>query len=307
MAGVIQVPAPGGTTCCDCAIQVDCGCGAGCVMKCRSISGSATFCGFGEFPGHVSTPPIFYRLASLGGNCSFGCGLSEGCSPGHQNDCHRTFTYGGSCSYDKNTCALTIAGTMTTGGDCEPNFVAPRCDIENTDLVAFGINIGYPDIFSSNSHTFDNSGAGVCETNPSGFVGCIGSAASCQNILSNPDTIEDALLRSTGPDPAWNENDGGNCLQNTSFSTTWGGSGIFTFRKSQVQVTIPFAIVGREYAVQIILLERTTGTAAPFTPFGLLELTISATLTGAASQWVDLPDEAGLEILAGSCTATVVP
>lgn len=307
--GVVQVPNPAGTACCDCSVQVDCSCGSGCIVKCRSIAGAGAFCGFAEFPGNVSNPPLFYRRSDISGSVSGSCSTDGfGCSPGHQNGCTQTFTYVGNCKFDKSTCVETQAGFFQSSGSCQPTSSQPECDISSGQVFTLnGVNITYPDIYTSTTHTFSSVNAGVCRTNGSGFVGCISTPSSMECQLSDQDQLADALLRSLGPDPTWNEADQGVCTSNTSFSTPWGPSGIFTFRKAQFQVTIPFATVGTVYAVQVKLYERATGTVAPFTPFGLLDITVSAESTGAVSAWIDTPDEGGLEILVAGCTSQVVP
>jgi hypothetical protein len=301
---IIQVPDPTGTKCCDCATQSGCGCGAGCSIKCRSSAGTAVFCGFPEFPGHTSNPPLYYRTANLSGGVTATCSTDgEGCT--NPDQCSQSWTYGGQCSFDRLTCAETTTGNLVITGTCAAGGTFPTCDIQATSVDnVSGVSVTFPDVYTSTSHEFSSPDAGTCFNSASGFTGCIWQISTCECILSTQDTIADAILRETGPDVVWSSQSQGACGANSSFTTTWSSpSKTFGFRLAQVQLTIPFTTPGHTYSFKIILGERATGSIGPFTPFGLIEGTVDSTSLGCVTPWIDIPMEGGIEIAPESCTA----
>ena len=301
--GTIQVPDPSGTKCCDCAAQVGCSCGALCSFKCRSIAGSAIFCGYPEYV--PSVPPLYYRTKTLSGGWTFAIQGFEGCGPGSNPLCDSQLTYAGSGRYDKTTCVLTSTMTRTTDGgcfgdasSCQSAAVVPVSDISPVDCNECGvIGLNNPPIELTTGVTIPGDG---CGQSSSGVIGGVASGEAI-SVLSDLDTIADAVLRETGPDPAWQSPSQGDCFASTSYTTAWD-SPTFAFSKAQVQVTIPGTVHGHTYQVTIKLSERATGSVAPYAPFGLLEVTVSGVDGTTLTPWVDIPMEEGLQIAATACS-----
>lgn len=310
----LQVEDPSGAKCCDCAAQQGCSCGSICHLACRSTTGStATFCGFDEF-GAASNPPIYYQLSTLGGSSTMTCSTDgEGCT--HPDQCTQVFAYSGSCSFDPNTCLQTGNGLLSITGSCSSTVIISQCDVSAALLgVLVGVECAIADVFHNNGgpnptsvHTLTCATQGICTVSASGFTGCVCPTPNVICTLSAPDTIDQAINRAIGPNPVYTEANAGVCTSNSAFTTLWSTpSKTFGFRKAQYQVTIPGTTVGLTYAVKVILSERATGTLGPFTPFGINEISITATGGSASSPWIDIPLEGGLEIIPSSCTVTGV-
>lgn len=310
----LQVEDPSGTKCCDCAAQTGCSCGSICHLACRSTEGGvATFCGYDEF-GTPSTPPLYYQRATLTGESVMTCSTDgEGCT--NPTQCTQTFTYMGVCFLDPNTCVETQGGGLTISGSCASTVTLTACDVSAMLLgTLVGVECAIADVYQNlpganptSSHSLTCATAGVCTLSAAGFTGCVCPSPAVTCTLSNPDTIDQAIFREIGGNPVYTEAAAGVCVQNSAFTTLWSTpSKSFGFRKAQYQVTIPGTTVGLTYNIKVILGERATGTTGPFTPFGINEISITATGGSATSPWIDIELEGGLEIIPTSCTVTSV-
>ena len=304
----VQVPDPSGTKCCDCKAQVGCNCaGPPCVMVCRSVATSAQFCGFIEYV--QSTPPNWYHIKTLSGGSETNCikSLSRCTPPGQA--CSQTWLYQGSYQYDPVTCLETGGATLMTDGGCDGNpFQKIVTDVNLTDGVQSCISVSMDLVVSQKSNANQLVGgnlAGQCNIGGTNGCICVGQAAGVvyDAVLSDGDTVAQAIFRQTGPNPAWVEQAQGSPLANTSYTTLWNSSGIFAFRKSQLQVAIPAAAINHTYKITINISERALGGGGPFVPEGIMEVTVTSGQNWAAlTPWIDMPIIPGQELLASQCS-----
>ena len=301
MSGILQVPDPSGQKCCDCSVQSGCGCGPpACKMVCRSFASSAALCGFPEF-ANPSIPPVFYQRATLSGGFSTTCGLGTSCS--HPSDCTFAVVFTGESTFDPNTCAETIGGFLASSGSCGCGQNTALWDVTTVAIDnCRSVDLGLTDAYFSNQHQLVQPGiVGTCRTG--GTNGCIIPAGGPTCFLDQPDSLDQAIQRSGGTNPLWASIDNGVCSSNTAFTTLWNGTGIFSYRRGQVQVSLPLASAGHTYKITITLYERTTGSGGPFTPYGLLEVSVSCGLNQPAiTPWLEVGNVAGLEISAVGCS-----
>lgn len=309
--GVLQIENPNGG-CCDCGLQSGCGCGSLCSLKCRSVAGGAVFCGYDEF-GTPSALPLYYQTATLSGSSIMTCS-TDGMGCTNDDQCQQTFTYGGKCSIDPATCLETANGGLTISGSCADTVTVAACDVSAALLGTLnGVECEIDNVYFQcpncpqpySQHTLSCPYPGTCRTSGSGFTGCVCPNPQVVCVLTDLDTIDQAISRSVGGSPNYTENSMGACAANSSFVTPWSSpSKTFSFRKGQFQVTLPSTIVGKTYEVKVIYEERAAGTSGPFTPYGLDEISITASGITAVSPWIDIPLEGGLEIIPSSCTVT---
>jgi len=302
--GIFQVLDATGMQCCDCGVQVECGCPAPiCSMKGRSIGGTATFIGFPEYV--ASVPPNFYRHKDLNGNASASTSTDgRGCfDPG---ECSQSWQYSGSIQYDKITGAITTTAQLVQSGNCAAGgtIYPNECNAGDFNNVN-GVGFNYPDIYTRLTHSFGQDDFG-CRTNMSGFVGGVPGNQSCIAVLSDQDLPADAIFRLLGPNPVWVGQNGGAVYSNTSFTGTWTNTSL-TFREGQVQVTIPFPKVKHTYQVVIQLGQRAYPVVAPgiFNPVGAIQSIVACYVAGAiATPWITIPVTPQFENVALSCAVT---
>lgn len=274
-------------------------------MKCQSIIGSGQFVGFPEFV--PSVPPLFFLESDLSGGWSWTCSANgEGCTGPFPNQF--SITFGGSCIYSATTGLLIQnSGQCVATGGCGITQIGGVCDVSQSFGDACeGVGLNLTDLYEGdNYHGIVQPlvpGAGTCRTSGSGFNGCLLPSSSAACLRKNPDTIENAIARALGPNPVWGGADTA-CADNTSYTTLWNNTGIFTFSAAQVQVTIPLAQAGHTYEITVTLVERATGSGGVYTPYGLMQFNVSASVSGpAVSPWQTLPVDAGLQIMASSCS-----
>lgn len=302
--GFIQVLTQDGTKCCPCVQQSGCSCaGPPCVTKGRSITGSGTFIGFKEYV--ASVPPNFYRVKDLSGGAAAIASIDgQGCT--NPSGCWQSWQYSGSLQYDKLTGALTTSAQLVQSGNCAAGgtIYPNECNAGDFNNVN-GVSFNYPDIYYTLVHQFgpDNGG---CRTSASGFIGgAPGGPAgypSCMAVLSQQDTVSDAMFRAMGPNPTWVAQNGGDPLSNSSFTNVWSGKP-FSFRQGQVQVTIPYPTVNHTYQVNIYLSQRGyQQTTQQFYPVGAIQSVIACSVAGPiATPWISIPVTAQFENFASSC------
>jgi hypothetical protein len=299
----VQIPQnPPTATCCPCPDTFDCNCNQGCQIKCRSMATFATFCGYAEYTD-PSVPPVYYLTQQLTGSADCSCGQNAFfCS---SYECTNVITYSGEGVYDVNTCAFTNSGQVLNTGECNggPSTLS-RNGVEESDIFCTDVQ---PFLDTAVTQTtFSITTPMTCRSGESGFNAGECTSSSCQSILGNQDTIDNAIKRATPSTPTWDESDNGNCAEHTSWTALWeAGSREFAFQTAQVQVSVPNAMPGGTYQVTIMLSSRDTGSSGAFVPYGELSVTVQGAMTGPTlTPWIQLPQEqsGGIEIAAVGCT-----
>jgi hypothetical protein len=280
MALMLRATGPGG--CCDCAQQVDpCGC-SGCDMQCRGVAGLAELCGFSEFTS-PSVPPKKYRQMDDGGTHTELSYTIAGCSTGSPGTA--STTYGGQALYDRLTCAFT--SSLNANG----NPISPPTAIGASECA-------YSRTGSSTARQVTGTGD-CCTRLPSGYRTASGTRTT---TLSREDTEEDAIERISGAKDTWPIV---TCKDYPSWRST-RGPGQFSFGYGAAQVR---ARVGTKpntaYTVTIHLAERPIGVGGDYIEFGRQlqanVLTDEDPATENWSDWLDVPHEDGLQIIASRC------
>ena len=306
--GTLQFPNAAKTECCPCPQVAGCQCGpGGCTLACESRTSSdgfAHFCGFSEYV-NPSNPPLYYLNKTLSGSWSGNCYGTPNCTGASASG---SYTFQGVNSYDAETCQYTQLGLLIGAGTSGCGTFPSSISVADVNVVTLGLgsvtfNTTY--VYDQVSCAITSTQNNTCVTDGSGFDSAKITLALPEAVLSNQDSVENAINRAT-KGRAWGT--AGGCISNTSFIVPWGpGQKEFAFRQAQVQATVGGAVAGHTYQIIVLLTERAVGSGGAFTPYGQIEITITANANGqAVSPYQTLPSETGLEILASSCTATDV-
>jgi hypothetical protein len=127
--------------------------------------------------------------------------------------------------------------------------------------------------------------------------------------LSDEDTEEDAIERAAPADDEETWQTPENCISAPAFMTARGeGDFEFAFRRGQARLYVVGGSVGQTWDVTIRFYRRALASGGPWIFFAAEELTITITseVDGAATPWVEIPNEAGYETRAQGCTAELV-
>lgn len=199
----------------------NCCCGLGaCVLFCSTRGGIASLCGYPEFTS-PSVPPKKYRRKTLsGGSSSNVYANSSDCSIQSGTD---TVSGSGSCEFDKDTCAFTMGGQVTSDGTS-----VPACSVTEDAKCTFNL--------SQTQTTRENSATNVCCNPDSPTIFRIQTADSRKDTLTIEDTDLDAIKRIPGIN-VWGAYS--SCfLSPQCCRTAWAirGAGQFTFEYLESQL-----------------------------------------------------------------------
>ena len=281
-------------------LDVDCGCcGDECSSQCQYQSGTATMCGWFEYPGYASVPPKRYHYKNLSGEIT-----------------RRAYSYGCSGTPDF-TCVDVYSGRVTPdyydGGPCyflssESGHVTSNCG--NSSVSA--INELYPDMctVSYSSTTKTVVGNNFCHDN--GNETNYSQTGTGIETLTEEDTESAAEARAKADITTWSYQTDYSCAGLASFRTVRGDT--FSWSWTQVQrrgVTPDYdATMATQAVYRVVLKWYTTATNAngAVVSEGLVELTHSPGWVGDIyTEWADIPiPEAGLFAYAGECRISLV-
>ncbi len=148
-------------------------------------------------------------------------------------------------------------------------------------------------------------------------VGCLANGdgtftkytGTIEEELSDEDTEEDAIERAVGGE-GW-VTPGDDCLLHPAFKTLRGaGSFDFAFRHVQVRIKLMELAASTSYEVTVRFFRRVLGTTGPYLFYSAEVLTVmtdSNPLTDDFTPWIDVPNEAGWETRAQTCSVELLP
>jgi len=278
--------------CCGCDELTGCNCGGNCGLQCRSKGGIATLVGFPEYVS-PSVPPRSYRIRTLSGSTTIRASTSSDCSNPAEDEA--VTTYSGACVFDRLTGDQTAWASISVDGGAG----TPTCSL--------GFNPCFlQQSYTQTTRTQTGNGTTCC---PNGFAyALIVDAGTRTEIQSDEDTEDDAIDRLMAP-LNWTVV---TCESASTFRTERGaGQFVFEIRKGQVRARVLTPLADRAYDVTIRFVERPLGVGGDFEFLGrILEVTVVTDSNPATEEWTDwfdIPEEAGLEIMAESCSAVLVP
>lgn len=145
-------------------------------------------------------------------------------------------------------------------------------------------------------------GKDLCQPFNDDFLQVTGTVTE---TLNDEDTDADAIARAKAAIESWSACNLG-CLVDCSAFISQRTSGFTVgFRDVQTRVTWT-AVIGQNYNVKVRFGRRLLGSTGPFFFYSLYEVTLNADQVAEATDWIDVPNEAGWETVAINCSVKLV-
>lgn len=294
--------------CCECSQLTGCDCETliPSTLSCENKAGSAILCGYPEWDS-PSDPPKYYRRCTAAGGTSWKSGCQAGCS-----DCAYIIneSLSGEGLYNKLTCETTndmILTSSLNGGESSVIGITPSYPV----IESYGIGTVNIDNILSSTVVQSAIGSPACRDNTIGWAEILSTTGT--KTLSDEDTDADAEARAAAAISTWTPCGDGCSSDCSAFRTDRTGTGeaIFGFRIVHTKVHWTAAIGNNSYKVTTRFYRRLLGSTGPYLLLSLDERTINyfglLVPTPAETPWIDVPNEAGWETIAGGQTVELLP
>ena len=287
-------------------------------IACQSKAGFAQLCGFGEFV--VSDPPKLYR-STTGDGQAYYCGYAAlGCGGGVSGteswDAQalgtKSYTFPGGVCTPPDTSIPHYLNSSASGCGFDPSGTVDTSNLPGGTHPAAGTyNVNFwQEIVTATTFSRAYNDLYGCLGPPGAFhaYGAYGQT------LSDEDTDDDAQKRATDAISAWSFCTLGCGVSCSAFRTDRTGTGatVFGFRAVQAKVSWADTAGPNSYKITTNFYRRLLGSSGPFLSFGIDErtLTFEGTILAPSevteTPWIDVPNEAGWETIAGNSVVQIL-